>query len=727
MRKLPSGGERMKFKDKISGKEFTFTPKPGFFMVKFKPDTDGLSAVRDLEDSQTLTPVFDSAMTRGFGCFQVISDKVDVSDFKQRPDIESVFPVVIDNEGNERYFLPGELTVQFKNDVKKNDQLSIISKHGCEVLREQATPGYYTLRLPTEKDMFEAIEEFNAEDGVLFAEPSNVGYHDALYIPNDPEFTKLWHLHNTGQTGGTADCDVDAPGAWDMEQGDSRIVIAVLDTGVDLDHEDLKDNILPRPQNEDWDFSDPDLIPEAGPEWWEDHGTHCAGIAAAVDNTDGIIGLAPKCSIMPIRIDLHTGIYANRADAINFITSINNRYERVIMSCSWKTNGSITAIANAITNANNNGILVIFAAGNDGVDTDVSPQYPGVMPEVLSVAATDHRDQKASFSNYGSSVDVSAPGVEIYSTIPDDKYMYKDGTSMACPLVAGLAGLIWSRNASLTHTEVRNIIEATCDNIDGVNPNHAGKLGSGRINAYRALKETPRLCKFKVQGRIKFPQKNAGSSSALAFYTQRRRWPWIPRRSRQKGYLLFLTQKPYSERIFYINPSTGTVVGSIDPKENDTIGSMTWDGTVIRVANVTTGAGFINSINPANGSLVGSIPAPTGRGEGMTYDGKYLYYSTVSAIHQIVPSNGHVVRSSPVPGGGHCHSLASNGGNIIFAGESGRNEVIAFERQSLNVVCRFSAPGKGNQRVEGLAFDPLNKLLFIANQSENIIYYGSLI
>jgi subtilisin family serine protease len=716
----------MKYKDKLSGKELTFTPKPDQVMVKFSPDVDVLTAVKDSEEKQVMTPLYDVAPSRDYGCFQLLTEVVDIQDLSQNPNIESVFPVVVDNEGNERYFLPGEITVQFKDTVSEGDQKKIISGQNCAIIRKQYTPGYYTLGLPATKDIFEAIDDFNALDVVLFAEPSNVGYNDALYIPDDPDFTRQWYLHNTGQTGGTPDSDVDAPEAWNIERGAPNIVIGIIDTGVDLDHQDLQSNLLPRPSGEDWDFADPDLIPEPGPEWWEDHGTHCAGIAAAVDNNTGIVGLAPGCSILPIRIDLHGGAYQNRADAINFVTTIANRYAHIVMSCSWRTSGNVAAIQNAIINANNNNILVCFAAGNANANTDVSPKYPGVMSEVLSVAATDHSDIKASFSNYGSTVDVSAPGVDIFSTVPDDQYEDKNGTSMACPLVAGLAGLIWSKNSTLTNQQVRDIIENNCNNIDGVNPDYEGKLGKGRINAYKALVATPSLCKFKVLGKFKFPQKNAGSSSALTFYYRFIPWPWLPWWSKPRHYLLFLTQKPYSERIYFLNPSTGTVIRAIDPHKNDTIGSMTWDGKTIRVANVTWGAGFINSINPTSGAQVSSIKAPHGRGEGMTCDGKYIYYSIISKIYQLNPSNGAVIRSFPVPGGGRCRALTSDGRNLLFAGDPFQNEIIVFEKNSLNVVCRFKAPGKGNHRVDGLAYNRWRKTLYIANQSENLIYYGTL-
>lgn len=716
----------MKYKDKLSGKEYTFTAKPDQVMVKFAPQADIGEASRALEENQVMTPLYDSTSSRGYGVYQITTDVSNVRDLAESPEIEGVFPVVVDNEGNERFFIPGEITVQFREDVSEEDQEEIISDQNCTVIKRQSTPGYYTLGLPDGKDLFEAINEFNALDEVLFAEPSNVGYFDAAYLPSNAEFGKQWYLHNTGQTGGSPDCDVDAPEAWNIERGKSGVVIAILDTGVDLDHPDLQSGLVPQPAGEDWDFADPDLLPEPGPESWEDHGTHCAGIAAAVEGALGVVGLAPGCSILPIRIDLHGGAYANRADAINFVTSIAHRFTHLVMSCSWVTSGSVAAIANAIINANNHNVLVCFAAGNDNRDTDVSPRYPGAMSEVLSVAATDHNDVRASFSNYGSTVDVAAPGKSIYSTVPDDTHGSKSGTSMSCPLTAGLAGLIWSLNPTLTNQEVRTLIEDNCDNIDGKNPAFAGKLGSGRINAYKALYKTPRLCKFEVLGRFRFPQVNAGSSSALTFYYDFTPWPWLSYPYRPKRYLLFLTQKPYSERIYFLNPTTGAVLRSIDPPRNETIGSMTWDRRVIRVANVTTGSGYINSINPATGAQVGSIKAPPGRGEGMTFDGTDIYYSTIATIYRINPTTGAVSSTFPVPGGGRCRALASDGRNLLFAGDPFKNEIIVFEKHSRRIVCRFDAPGKGNYRVDGLAYDGLKKILYIANQSENMIYFGRL-
>lgn len=213
------------------------------------------------------------------------------------------------------------------------------------------------------------------------------------------------------------------------------------------------------------------------------------GTVAAVDNAGGVIGVAPGCRLMPLRVDLTTGMNQNRADAINYTTAQAraNADRRYVVNCSWRMNGDHAGVRTAIQNAVTNNVVVVYAAGNDNVNTDDSPQFPGVYPEVISVAALDQQDRKATFSNFGTNVDVAAPGVNIWSTTRNDNRGFLDGTSMAAPHVAGLAALVWSANRTLTNHQVRQIIEDTCDNIDAANRGFAGMLGRGRINARRAV------------------------------------------------------------------------------------------------------------------------------------------------------------------------------------------------------------------------------------------------
>jgi hypothetical protein len=514
---------------------------------------------------------------------------------------------------------------------------------------------------------------------------------------------------------GSIDADIDAPEAWNIETGKKHVVVAVIDTGCDLDHPDLVGNILPR-GSEDWDFADAaDDVP-----WDSDtHGTHVAGTVAARRNGQGVVGVAYGAWVMPLRVDLTTGMNQNRADAINYVAAQAAKYNntrRYVINCSWKMNGDHAGVRNAINNAVSKNVVVVFAAGNANTDIDTTPQYPAVYPEVIAVAATDQRDQRASFSNYGNKVDVAAPGVNVYSTIPNDTYGFKNGTSMASPHVAGVAALIWSKNPDLTNAQVRKCIEATTDNIDAKNPGFAGKLGTGRVNALKALLHVPpRKLPVKVLRKFKFPQPNAGSSTGLTYVE---RFPLGVLGTRPV--LLFLTQKAGSERIYFLNPTTGAVIGSIDPVANDTIGSLAWDGTAIRAANVTVGAGSINRINPFSGAQIGSIPAPPGRGEGLVVVGSRIYYATIGTIHELVAATGAVIRSFPAPEG-ESRSL-TYGRGLLFSGDSTDGKITAFDRVSLAVRGLIAAPGGGSNQAEGLALDARRRILYVANQSENLIY-----
>jgi subtilisin family serine protease len=259
----------------------------------------------------------------------------------------------------------------------------------------------------------------------------------------------------------------------------------VIDTGADLDHTDLAANFLPRGA-EDWDFADAgDPVPEDA----DGHGTHVSGTVAAVDNRIGVIGVAPGCRLMPLRVDLTTGMNQNRADAINYVAAqaVAHRGRRYVINCSWRMNGDHAGVRTAIQNAVASNVVVVFAAGNANNNTDVTPQFPGVYPEVISVAALDNRNRKAGFSNFGTNVDVAAPGVDIWSTLLGSDRGFLSGTSMASPHVAGLCALVWSRNRCLSNHQVRQIVEDTCDSVDSANPDFAGLLGAGRINAFRAV------------------------------------------------------------------------------------------------------------------------------------------------------------------------------------------------------------------------------------------------
>lgn len=712
------------YTDKLSGRELSFEATTDEVVATFSaPATE--ETLRRIMRGAGVAVSRGANLERGVAVFRVprhSDPSAARRALQDQPDVRDSLPVMVDPDGLTRFFVPGQVVVQFREEVTPEQAKSLIEKQGSTVVVAQRTPGYYTVSVPEGMGLFEALRSFSELEEVAFIDPGEVGFDDALYQPDDPQFGLLWGLHNTGQVvdgiAGTPDADIDTPGAWELSRGNPEVIVAVVDTGCDLDHPDLAANLLPQ-GDEDWDFGDGvDPVPEDT----DGHGTHVAGTAAASDNAVGMVGVAPACRLMPLRVNLTSGFNQNRADAINYVAqqAMANPGRRYVINCSWKMSGDHAGVHNAIVNAVNHGVLVVFSAGNASQDIDVTPQFPAVYPEVIAVAATDQKDRRAIFSNYGGKVDVSAPGVNVFSTVPDNTFAFKDGTSMAAPHVAGVAALIWSRNRSLSNQQVRIILETTCDDIDALNPAFAGKLGKGRINALRALQATP--IGFEVLRSFAFPQNHDGSGTGLAFARG------FPVRLVRRKVVLFLTQQVGSERIFFLHPASGAVLGSVDPAGNDTIGSLDWDGRTIRVANVTAGAGFINAISPATGAQVGSIPAPPGRGEGLAFDGDLLYYSTVTRIHVLDPSTGTVVRSFPAPGG-DCRALAAGGG-FLFCGNSSNGTLTVFRVRptSVGVLLAFhgtiTAPGSGSAGVDGLGFNPSTREVFIAKEDERRIYVG---
>lgn len=299
-----------------------------------------------------------------------------------------------------------------------------------------------------------------------------------------------------------------APDAWGVSHGTRNVVLAIVDNAVRISHADLLPNLWTNPSPggvlsqypndlHGFDVADNDNNPNP-PAYTTDgdgfcHGTHCAGIAgAATDNNKGVSSIAFNVSIMPVKCTPDNAADSgeslpNAYDGLYYAINANAN----VISMSWGgSDGSFLTGEALINSAYNKGIVLVAAAGNENVNT---PFYPAAFNHVLSVGATSTTDTKATYSNYGSDIDVMAPGNYIYSTMAgsDTTYGYFSGTSMACPLVAGLAALVRSANPSWTADQVMNQIENTCDDIDLLNPTYAGQLGHGRINAARALGATP--------------------------------------------------------------------------------------------------------------------------------------------------------------------------------------------------------------------------------------------
>ena len=396
-------------------------------------------------------------------------------------------------------FVPGEILVGVKEGIAQDAIQAINAQSGAEIIYQFKLINAYQLRLPPGLDVPAAIGFYSQQPAVEYAEPNYLLYADAA-MPNDPKFNKLWGMHNTGQTGGTSDADIDAPEAWDIATGSEEIVVASIDTGVDYKHEDLKDNMWMNPGeipsngvDDDgngfvddvygWDFfsDDNDPMDEEG------HGTHTSGTIGAVgNNSKGVTGVCWHVKIMALRfLGPFGGSTADAIKCIEYATMMDAR----LANNSWGGGGASQSLAIAIWK----GPLFIAAAGNSNQDTDINPHYPSSykLPNIISVAATDHNDNRASFSNYGKkTVDLGAPGVSILSTLWPNTYGYGDGTSMAAPHVAGVAALIMGMAPNLPDFLVKWLILKSVDPV----PDLAGKVKTGgRLNAANALALFPTI------------------------------------------------------------------------------------------------------------------------------------------------------------------------------------------------------------------------------------------
>ncbi|HWP98007.1 MAG TPA: S8 family peptidase [Syntrophomonadaceae bacterium] len=401
------------------------------------------------------------------------------------------------------------LIVKYKNDVKRIDAQSLIGQHQSTSIRKFRS-GAELIRLPgSSKSELMSYKQQLEQTGLFEYVEYDYKVYTASAPCNDLLFFKQWALKNTGQfiqlVPGQPGIDINVIPAWTITRGDSNLLVAVTDTGIDLQHPELRNrawintgeipgNGIDDDQNgyvddvNGYDFYHHDnTVFDAGDQ--DIHGTHVAGvIAAEANNHQGISGIAPQVKIMALKFMGPDG--GNISDAIEAIDYARSK-EVKLCNASWSGTEYSQALYDAIEQS---GILFIAASGNSGADADSAPEYPAAFtcPNIISVAAINNQGQLASWSNYGAnSVDLGAPGVGIMSIlelIPRCTFLYGyiSGTSQAAPQVTGTAALVFSQFPQMSASEVKNRI---LNHVKPL-PSLEGKtVSGGMVNAYGALTE----------------------------------------------------------------------------------------------------------------------------------------------------------------------------------------------------------------------------------------------
>ena len=387
------------------------------------------------------------------------------------------------NEAPVTDFSSEQILVKFKPDVILPEAAEIHRQLGGQVRETVPGIGVQVVTVP-KGQVKDKVKAYSSNPRVAYAEPDFVA--EVVGTPDDPSLGSQWGM-----------VKVEAPKAWDVTTGSSSINIAILDTGVDLDHPDLADKVV-----SNVNFSDSPTMDDV-----YGHGTHVAGIAAASTNNGiGVAGLGYDTTIMNVKVLRDNGSGFHSWIAAGIVWAVDNGAK--IINLSLGGGDTSQTLEDAVDYAWSKGVVVVAAAGNNG---NSYMMYPAAYPNCIAVAATNRYDALASWSNYGDWVDVAAPGTGIYSTIKGGGYDYMAGTSMASPHVAGLAALVFTTVCDTNgdgklNDEVRSRIEATCDDVGLTG------IGYGRINAARAVGDVVPVLPGSISGQVT----DAGNGSPIA-------------------------------------------------------------------------------------------------------------------------------------------------------------------------------------------------------------------
>lgn len=369
----------------------------------------------------------------------------------------------------------------------------LVEKAGTNSKVQAIDEDYFTLDLTQESNRIEILKRLQESPEIDYLEPDPIAF--AFHRPNDPQFSQQW-----------AHVKIQSEQAWDLGQGSNNVIVGIIDSGIDVEHPDLKANVwvnsgeIPNNGRDDdnngyvddvngYDFVNNDGNPLADDV--ANHGTHTAGTIGAVgDNSTGVVGHAPRVKLMALKFlgANGSGQVSDAIRAINYGIAMRVK----ILSNSWGSTQGSQALSDAIGRARAAGILFVAAAGNGGMDgvgdnNDTVPNYPSnyAFDNVIAVAATTQSDTLTRFSNFGTrTVHVGAPGENILSTKNGGQYQLMSGTSMATPLVSGVLALMIARRPDMTYAQIR---QALFSNVDAVSGLQGRVSTNGRVNAFKAM------------------------------------------------------------------------------------------------------------------------------------------------------------------------------------------------------------------------------------------------
>jgi subtilisin family serine protease len=527
----------------------------------------------------------------------------------------------------------GELLVRLGKNSARESVRAAHARLGARVVEEFPALGWQRVMLPKGASVEGAIKLYEGTPGVAAAQPNYVYRIDNA--PNDARFAELYGMTKIG-----------APSAWDLSTGSAGVVVAVIDTGVRYTHPDLAANVWTNPGEvpangvdddgdgfiddvHGWDFDHNDADPDDD----NGHGTHCAGTIGAVGNNGlGVVGVNWNVRLLALKTHDAAGnsTSAKVIAAFNYVTMLRARGVNVrVTSNSWggapEAPAFDQALLDAIAAAGAADILNVFAAGNANTDTDAQPFYPASysVANLVSVAASDQNDNRASFSNFGAtSVDLAAPGVNILSTsrqnAPND-YVTLSGTSMAAPHAAGAAALLAAYQPSLSAASLKATLVGTVDQL----AQWSGKtLAGGRLNAARAL-QTPTACSYQLSAdNVSAP--SSGYDGAFGV-TAPANCDWAAKSNDSWITITSVTQPSGS----------GFVNFSVAPTDAPArTGTITVAGLTFTVTQ-TSGCNF--SVSPAS---LPQFPAAGGNGSFQITTGAGCQWTAASAAEWIAITNG---------------------------------------------------------------------------------------